>query len=147
MDMKEIVKKLTPKQIRFCKEYLVTLNATTAAINAGYSKATAGVIGYENLKKPHIAAFVKACQERLAQETEVKAEWVVRRLKENEKASRDQGDIAQSNRALELLGKHIGMFGPKPLEQRRTVINVISPIPGPPGEFVDYDEPSDSSTE
>ncbi len=40
---------LTPKQKRFVAEYLVDLNATAAAIRAGYSKKTAEAIGYENL--------------------------------------------------------------------------------------------------
>ena len=46
---------LTPKQERFCEEYLVDLNAAAAARRAGYSKQTAGVIGLENLAKPMIA--------------------------------------------------------------------------------------------
>ena len=51
--------KLTAKQQRFCDEYLVCLNATLAAINAGYSKKTAGVIGVENLKKPNIKEYIE----------------------------------------------------------------------------------------
>ena len=48
--------KLTAKQRRFVEEYLIDLNATQAAIRAGYSPATAGAIGSENLKKPEIRA-------------------------------------------------------------------------------------------
>jgi len=48
--------KLTPKQKAFVEEYLIDLNATQAAIRAGYSPATAGSIGSENLKKPEIRA-------------------------------------------------------------------------------------------
>lgn len=56
---------LTPKQKRFVAEYLVDLNATAAAIRAGYSKNTAEVIGYENLRKPQIeTAINQAIQER-----------------------------------------------------------------------------------
>lgn len=51
-------KKLTPKQDRFCREYVIDLNATQAAIRAGYSKKTAGAVGFENLKKPEIAARI-----------------------------------------------------------------------------------------
>lgn len=51
-------KKLTPKQKRFCDEYLVDLNATQAAIRAGYSEKTAAVIANENLKKPNIQEYV-----------------------------------------------------------------------------------------
>lgn len=52
-------KKLTAKQQRFCDEYLVDLNATQAAIRAGYSKKTAYSIGQENLKKPEISEYIK----------------------------------------------------------------------------------------
>lgn len=51
---------LTPKQQRFVAEYLIDLNATQAAIRAGYSKKTAESIGWENLRKPEIADAVKA---------------------------------------------------------------------------------------
>jgi phage terminase small subunit len=50
--------KMTAKQQRFCDEYLISLNATQAAIKAGYSKKTAGVIGDENLKKPYIREYI-----------------------------------------------------------------------------------------
>ena len=49
---------LTPKQQKFCDEYLIDCNATQAAIRAGYSIKTAGVIGDENLKKPKIRAYI-----------------------------------------------------------------------------------------
>lgn len=51
--------KLTAKQQRFCDEYLISLNASEAAIKAGYSKKTAGVIATENLQKPNIKAYIK----------------------------------------------------------------------------------------
>ena len=51
--------KLTAKQQRFCDEYLTDLNATQAAIRAGYSQKTAGVIASENLKKPNIQEYIK----------------------------------------------------------------------------------------
>ena len=52
-------KKLTAKQQRFCDEYLIDLNATQAAIRAGYSQKTAGVIGTENLQKPYIKEYIE----------------------------------------------------------------------------------------
>ncbi|MCI8810368.1 MAG: terminase small subunit [Oscillibacter sp.] len=69
---------LTPKQKRFVAEYLVDLNATAAAIRAGYSKKTAEVIGYENLRKPQIeAAINQAIQER-EKRTEITQDMVLR---------------------------------------------------------------------
>jgi len=51
--------KLTDKQAAFVNEYICDFNASRAAIAAGYSKKSAGIIGYENLKKPYIQAAVQ----------------------------------------------------------------------------------------
>lgn len=59
-----IVAKLTAKQQRFCDEYLIDMNATKAAIRAGYSEKTASVIATENLRKPNIAEYI---EERMAE--------------------------------------------------------------------------------
>nr|DAG08828.1 MAG TPA: Terminase small subunit [Caudoviricetes sp.]DAU37757.1 MAG TPA: Terminase small subunit [Caudoviricetes sp.] len=53
-----IVAKLTAKQQRFCDEYLIDLNATQAAIRAGYSKKTARVIGAQNLSKLAVKNYI-----------------------------------------------------------------------------------------
>lgn len=50
---------MTPKQQRFCDEYLIDLNATQAAIRAGYSEKTAAVIATENLRKPNIKEYIE----------------------------------------------------------------------------------------
>lgn len=52
--------KMTAKQRRFCDEYLIDLNATQAAIRAGYSKKTARKIGQENLTKRDIRQYIDA---------------------------------------------------------------------------------------
>ncbi len=59
-----VVAKLTAKQQRFCDEYLIDLNATQAAIRAGYSEKTARAIGNENLTKPDIKNYI---DERMAE--------------------------------------------------------------------------------
>lgn len=74
--------KLTDKQERFCAEYMKDLNATQAAIRAGYSEKTATVIGYENLTKPHIQSKIEALKKIRAQENKVDADWVLQRWKE-----------------------------------------------------------------
>ena len=51
--------KLTAKQKRFCDEYLIDLNATQAAIRAGYSKKTAKQIGQQNLTKLDIKEYIE----------------------------------------------------------------------------------------
>lgn len=67
--------KLTEKQKRFCDEYLIDLNATQAAIRAGYSAKTAGRIGGENLKKLEIIKYIdQRMQEIKSQRTADAAE-------------------------------------------------------------------------
>jgi phage terminase small subunit len=59
--------KLTEKQQRFCDEYLIDLNATQAAIRAGYSEKTARAMGSENLTKPDIKEYI---ENRIAEKKE-----------------------------------------------------------------------------
>ena len=67
--------KLIEKQKRFCDEYLIDLNATQAAIRAGYSAKTAGRIGGENLKKLEIIKYIdQRMQEIKSQRTADAAE-------------------------------------------------------------------------
>ena len=58
--------KLTPKQKKFCDEYMKLGNATQAAKNAGYSEKTAYRTGADNLKVPHILDYINARQEQIA---------------------------------------------------------------------------------
>lgn len=71
---------LTPKQRRFVAEYLIDLNATQAAIRAGYSKKTAKSIGAENLTKPDIQAAVAAKTETQLAKIDLTAEKVKERI-------------------------------------------------------------------
>lgn len=70
-------KKLTDKAIRFIDEYLVDLNATQAAIRAGYSKKTAYSIGCENLTKPEIQNEISRRQKELQEKTGITTERVL----------------------------------------------------------------------
>ena len=69
--------KLTPKQRRFVNEYLIDLNATQAAIRAGYSKKTAKDIGGENLSKPAIQAEIQKRQVKLQNTLEITQDRVL----------------------------------------------------------------------
>lgn len=59
-------------------EYLVDLNATAAAVRAGYSKKTANRIASENLSKPDIQAAIQKAKESLRNRTEITQEMVIR---------------------------------------------------------------------
>jgi phage terminase small subunit len=78
--MREKARKMTPKQTRFVSEYLIDLNATKAAIRAGYSRKTAKSIGQENLTKPDIFARISACQEILLAKNAITADNVLQEL-------------------------------------------------------------------
>ena len=143
---------MTNKQTRFVEEYLVDLNATQAAIRAGYSPNTAQEIGAENLKKPMIRAAVDAAMAERSARTGVNQDRVVRELAriafvkitdvansdgtiktdasdddlaciESIKVKRSDNDtgfmferevkLSSKMKALELLGKHLGMFSDK----------------------------------
>ncbi len=109
---------LTEKQKRFVAEYLVDLNATQAAIRAGYSEKTAGSVGNENLKKPEIReALQKAIKDRESR-TEITQDQVLGELRKvafAKAADYTDATLKYSNklRALELLGKHLGLFDGK----------------------------------
>jgi phage terminase small subunit len=72
--------RLTAKQVRFVEEYLVDLNATQAAIRAGYSAKTAQQMGAENLSKPVVAAAIEAGKAARSKRTTVTADRVVEEL-------------------------------------------------------------------
>jgi len=75
-----MTKKLTNKQQQFIFEYLKDLNATQAAIRAGYSKRTANRIGTENLSKPVIADAIRMEMQARQERTKVDADWLLTRL-------------------------------------------------------------------
>ncbi|HCR2156153.1 TPA: terminase small subunit [Enterobacter asburiae] len=74
--------KLTDKQELFAREYLKDLNATQAAIRAGYSEKTAKQVGYENLTKPHVLELVAELKAQRIEQTGIDAAYVLRRLTE-----------------------------------------------------------------
>lgn len=144
---------LKAKQKRFVEEYLVDLNATQAAIRAGYSPESAGSIGSENLQKPEIRARIDKAMAERSKRTGINADRVLLELGKIafinatdvinmddatilSEANRDDtaaiasvkvktipgedGDgvereirLADKLKALELLGKHLGLFTDK----------------------------------
>lgn len=126
--------KLTDKQTAFVREYLVDLNATQAAIRAGYSGKSAARIGVELLNKTHIAQAVAAAQAKRARRVEVTQDYVISNLVEIVERTMQRAPVTDrkggqvtdedgravwcfdakgANKALELLGKHLGIFTDK----------------------------------
>lgn len=107
---------MTPKQEAFVREYLIDLNATQAAIRAGYSKRTAHVIGHENLTKPEMGAAIEAAMNARAKRTEITADYVFEGIRDTIERCRGEGDAfnpGQALKGLELLGKHLKPFTEK----------------------------------
>lgn len=126
---------LNDRQRRFVNEYLIDLNGTQAAIRAGYSQKTARQIGQKLLTKVDIQQAISAAQAARQERTELTADEVIRDLREVRdicmgrktvkvvEVAKFEGeatphevdslvfDPVGANKALELLGKHIGMFG------------------------------------
>ncbi|MDR5616838.1 terminase small subunit [Arsenophonus sp.] len=71
---------LTNKQEAFCREYLIDLNATQAAIRAGYSEKTAKDIACQNLAKLNIQKRIQTLMEERKNRIEVNADYVLKRL-------------------------------------------------------------------
>ncbi|MFR4998771.1 terminase small subunit [Clostridium cadaveris] len=142
--------KLTEKQQRFVEEYLIDLNATQAAIRAGYKPSSARQVGTENMSKPSIRACIDQAIAERSKRTGINQDRVIRELarlafvnasdvidmdeasikcnaSEDDTAAiasvkvktipTKEGDGVEREirlndklKALELLGKHLGMF-------------------------------------
>lgn len=126
--------KMTAKQRRFCEEYLIDLNATQAAIRAGYSKKNAQNIASENLAKPIIRKHIDAKMAKKDSELIAKQDEVLRYLTSvlrgksvgteivvegtgygYSEARTMQKEPSEKDRlkAAELLGKRYGLFTDK----------------------------------
>lgn len=163
---------LKPKQNCFVEEYLVDLNATQAAIRAGYSPATAGSIGSRLLKTVNVRACIDKKLAEQSIRTGVNADRVIRELAKiafinandiigidatvKPDASRDDtaaiasvkikvidGDFPSTeheiklhdkNKALELLGKHLGMFTDNVHLSGDVGVQIINDIPKSPSK-------------
>ena len=116
---------MTPKQQRFVDEYLVSLNATQAAIRAGYAKSGASVEGVRLLANAKVAAAVAAAVAKRSERTEITQDYVLAAIKDTIEECR--GDEHRNPQAalkgLELLGRHLAMFTDK-TENRNIVENL-----------------------
>jgi phage terminase small subunit len=97
---------MSPKQRAFVSEYVIDSNGSAAAIRAGYSVATAKQQASQMLALPEVAAAIAAEKAALAEKNAVTADWIIGELRAVA-VSKAKGDAV---RALELLGKHLGLF-------------------------------------
>jgi len=105
--------KLTPKQAMFVKEYLIDLNATQAAIRAGYSQKTARIVAAQNLSKLNISEAIQEAMNERSNRVEVTADDVLSSIKLIRQMAIDSEKLGEALKANELLGKHIALFTDK----------------------------------
>ena len=128
---------MTPKQERFVQEYLIDLNATQAAIRAGYKHLD---MGRQLLTKTHVQEAIEAAKGERAKRTELTTDYVLSGLRDVAERCRQaepvldregnptgeyRFDSSGANRALELLGKHLGIFIEKKQVDLAATINVF----------------------
>ena len=160
--------KLTAKQKKFVEEYLIDLNATQAAIRAGYSTESAKEIGCENLTKPNVKAEIDTAIAERSRRTGINQDRVLRELAkiafvnpndvinfrdatvkmtseenlaaiasikvkeipgEYGNATEREVKLYDKLRALDLLGRHLGMFKDKIEINGDMGVKIVDDIP------------------
>ena len=151
---------LTDKQEAFCQEYLLDLNATQAAIRAGYSEATAQEQSSRLLSNVMVASRVRELMAGRAQRVQVDADWVLGRLLEisnkcmeakavmvfdpvekcmTQKQTPEgellyEFDSSGANKATELIGKHLGFFGQHQKQKGKVTLKIGGRTVTPPAD-------------
>lgn len=126
--------KLTPKQARFIEEYLVDLNATQAAIRAGYAERSATVTASKLLTKANIQAAIQIAQLARSERTQITVDKVledIELIKLNAMQQEDDGKMinhAGALKACELQGKHLKMFVDKVEHSGGQTLHVITGV-------------------
>ena len=121
---------MTPRQQKFCDEYLISGNATDAAIKAGYSPKTAYSMGNENLNKPELKAYIETELDKIHSAKIADAEEVMKYLTAVmrgehteeipllcgdgcQKLTQKEVGAKERLKAAELIGKRYGLFTDK----------------------------------
>lgn len=105
--------RLTDRQKAFCDEYLIDLNATQAALRAGYSPKGAQRMAVRNMQNPLVQEYLNERREARSKRTQITQDFVLGELMKIATANGMEIKTYDKLRALELLGKHLGMFDAK----------------------------------
>ena len=141
---------LTTKQKRFCQEYLIDLNATQAAIRAGYSEKSAYSVGQRILKNVEVKKYIVEQVERLKNEKISSAQEVLEYLTSVMRGEQKEqvplmyydkqileeksASIKDRLKAAELLGKRYALFTEKLEVEGATAVQIVDNIPSQEGE-------------
>lgn len=150
---------LNEKQKRFCEEYLIDLNATQAAIRAGYSDKTANRIASENLSKLDIQEYIAQLQQTRQERLKITQDEVVEKIVEvanrcmqaapvkfmGKQVKDSQGnnlwkfDSMGATKALDMLMKHLGGYA-LDNKQSHAQVNVVQKEYILPEEIKQFEE-------
>ena len=101
---------LTPRQERFVQEYVSCLNATKAAIQAGYSPRTARQIGSENLTKPNIRTAVTRELAAYSERMSIDRDWLMSRFLDTYEGAMAGRRFSAANRAIVSMAQLLGLL-------------------------------------
>lgn len=140
---------LTAKQQLFVQEYLIDLNATQAAIRAGYSPKTAYSMGQRLLKNVEVAAAIAEALAKRAERVEIDQDYVLRQaVKLHERCMQEVAPFTDRKgehihdengnplyvfnangaaKALELVGKHVAVGAFKESQATHVNVNISAP--------------------
>lgn len=137
---------LTPKQKRFVGEYLIDLNATQAAIRAGYSQKTANEQGARLLANASVQAAIGKATEQREKRTQITQDYVLNGIRDlverciqaepvRDKEGNETGEYRfeafAALKGYELLGKHLKMFTEKSEVDLKGKLVIVTNVPEP----------------
>jgi phage terminase small subunit len=102
--------KLSEKEKQFSEHYITSLNATKAAMAAGYSEKTAHVQGCQVLGRPRVQSYITKKMLERSKRTEITADYVLNGIVQTIETCIKTGEHALVLKGFELLGKHLKLF-------------------------------------
>lgn len=127
-DVQSVIDTLTDKQINFCQEYLLDLDATKAVRRAGYTTKYPNRVAYQLMENPAIRLCIDSLKIERGVYTDVTKDFVLEKIVKTLERAEADGNHNATLRAAELLAKHLGMF----IERKE--------ISGPDGEAIKYEK-------
>lgn len=109
-DVQAVIDSLSDRQKVFCEEYLKDLNATQAAIRAGYTAKNAKQVAFQLMENQAIRIAIDGLRAERSKGTDVTKDFVLRGIQKAIRLAEEAGNLNALLRGHELLARHLGMF-------------------------------------